>query len=352
MHTTYRGLDVYGMGPPSSGGTAIGEALNILEGYDLAAVVARPTRRTASSRRRGWRSPTAAPTSPTADYFAVPRDRAAVEGLRRDAARADRRARRARARPRPGDPYPFNGRRQRRRREGVGDVDARGHRRRTSRSPIEHGDVVAYTFTIESTGGSGLVVPGYGFLLNNELTDFDYSSRTHRQPRPGRQAPAQLDLADDRAAPRAPVARARLPRRRDDHHDGAGAARRARSTAAARCRWRSRRRGEPAQHAGDGRRAGVPRRTARRPRSPPAGTCSRSCRDRAPRPASSSGPAAGWWPRRSRFAAAAAARSSCGATALGAHRPQPGSTSHMVARATIFRYSCSSKNSATRKGRP
>src|SRR5687768_1788324 len=32
----YRGYRVYGMGPPSSGGSTVGEALNILEGYDLA----------------------------------------------------------------------------------------------------------------------------------------------------------------------------------------------------------------------------------------------------------------------------------------------------------------------------
>ena len=31
----YRGLDVYGMAPPSSGGSTVGEILNILEGYDL-----------------------------------------------------------------------------------------------------------------------------------------------------------------------------------------------------------------------------------------------------------------------------------------------------------------------------
>jgi len=37
------------------------------------------------------------------------------------------------------------------------------------------GNVVAYTFTIEDWGGSGIVVPGRGFLLNNELTDFDFS---------------------------------------------------------------------------------------------------------------------------------------------------------------------------------
>jgi gamma-glutamyltranspeptidase/glutathione hydrolase len=41
------------------------------------------------------------------------------------------------------------------------------------------GTVVAYTFTIESTGGNGIVVPGWGFLLNNELTDFNYDSTTH-----------------------------------------------------------------------------------------------------------------------------------------------------------------------------
>jgi gamma-glutamyltranspeptidase/glutathione hydrolase len=36
------------------------------------------------------------------------------------------------------------------------------------------GNVVSYTFTIEQIGGSGMVVPGYGFLLNNELTDFNF----------------------------------------------------------------------------------------------------------------------------------------------------------------------------------
>src|SRR5204862_5269998 len=35
-HVSYRGYDVYGMGPPSSGGSTIGEALNILEGFDMA----------------------------------------------------------------------------------------------------------------------------------------------------------------------------------------------------------------------------------------------------------------------------------------------------------------------------
>src|SRR5439155_8531466 len=32
-HVSYRGYDVYGMGPPSSGGSTVGEALNILGGF-------------------------------------------------------------------------------------------------------------------------------------------------------------------------------------------------------------------------------------------------------------------------------------------------------------------------------
>ena len=36
------------------------------------------------------------------------------------------------------------------------------------------GNVVEYTLTIEQTGGSGIVVPHRGFILNNELTDFSH----------------------------------------------------------------------------------------------------------------------------------------------------------------------------------
>src|SRR5205085_4723487 len=38
VHSTYRGYDVYGMPLPSSGGIAVAEALNILEGYDMKAM--------------------------------------------------------------------------------------------------------------------------------------------------------------------------------------------------------------------------------------------------------------------------------------------------------------------------
>jgi gamma-glutamyltranspeptidase / glutathione hydrolase len=35
-------------------------------------------------------------------------------------------------------------------------------------------NVVSYTTTVESLFGSGIMVPGYGFLLNNQLTDFNW----------------------------------------------------------------------------------------------------------------------------------------------------------------------------------
>lgn len=33
--------------------------------------------------------------------------------------------------------------------------------------------MVSYTTTIEQVFGSGIMVPDYGFMLNNEMTDFD-----------------------------------------------------------------------------------------------------------------------------------------------------------------------------------
>ena len=44
------------------------------------------------------------------------------------------------------------------------------------------GNVVSYTNTIESAWGTGLMVPGYGFLLNNELTDFNFVPSANPDP--------------------------------------------------------------------------------------------------------------------------------------------------------------------------
>jgi gamma-glutamyltranspeptidase / glutathione hydrolase len=172
----YRGLDVYGMGPPSSGGSTVGEALNILEGFDLD-----PADRTQAlhdyleASRFSFADRNAYLADP--DYFDVP-----LTGLLSDGFAAERRAlidpQRAATSPvPPGDPYPYN---------AGGAGTARAAATVTRAETTTHltvsdrvGNVVAYTFTIESTGGNGVVVPGWGFLLNNELTDFNFDSLTH-----------------------------------------------------------------------------------------------------------------------------------------------------------------------------
>lgn len=169
-HVTYRGLDVYGMGPPSSGGSTVGEALNILEGYELSSM----TREAAlhyylEASRYSFADRGAYLADP--DYFAVP-----LRGLLSKDYAATRRSlitETAASSPvPPGDPLPFNG----------GATSATSTRPgSTTHLTVSdrEGNVVSYTFTIESTGGAGLVVPGYGFLLNNELTDFNFDSTTH-----------------------------------------------------------------------------------------------------------------------------------------------------------------------------
>jgi gamma-glutamyltranspeptidase / glutathione hydrolase len=53
------------------------------------------------------------------------------------------------------------------------------------------GNVVSYTLTIEQTGGSGIVVPGRGFLLNNELTDFSAAPAVEGVPDPNLPGPGK-----------------------------------------------------------------------------------------------------------------------------------------------------------------
>ena len=168
----YRGLDVYGMGPPSSGGSTVGEALNILEGFSLtSADRARAFHLYLEASRFSFADRNAYLADP--DYFDVP-----LAGLLSDGFAAERRAlidptRAATSPVPPGDPYPYDT-------AGEASVTAVQSETTTHLSVADKwGNVVSYTFTIESTGGNGIVVPGWGFLLNNELTDFNFDSLTH-----------------------------------------------------------------------------------------------------------------------------------------------------------------------------
>ena len=173
-HVGYRGYDVYGMGPPSSGGSTVGEALNILEGFNLRGMAREQVLHLfLEASRLAFADRNAYLADP--EYFDVP-----LAGLLSDGFAAQRRANitdgAATSPVPPGDPYPFDG--------GAPGGEASATVVRTGSTTHlnvsdRHGNVVSYTFTIESTGGNGIVVPGYGFLLNNELTDFNYDSTTH-----------------------------------------------------------------------------------------------------------------------------------------------------------------------------
>ena len=169
-HVTYRGLDVYSMGPPSSGGSTVGEALNILEGYPLSTMAREEALHYFhEASRYSFADRNAYLADP--DFFDVP-----LRGLLSKSFAAERRSlitpTAATSPVPPGNPAPHQ----------FGEASATSTRAGTTTHLTvsdRKGNVVSYTYTIESTGGAGLVVPGYGFLLNNELTDFNFDSTTH-----------------------------------------------------------------------------------------------------------------------------------------------------------------------------
>lgn len=168
---SYRGLDVFGMAPSSSGGTTIGESLNILGEFDLAGME-RPTalhhyfEATAlayADRGKFVGDPAFVdvPTEILTDkLFGV--DRACAVNPEQAAEKPVA----------PGDIEGYDGVCPAATSEPAVEQDTENIST-THLSVVDRwGNVVSYTLTIEQTGGSGIVVPERGFLLNNELTDF------------------------------------------------------------------------------------------------------------------------------------------------------------------------------------
>ncbi len=177
----YRGLTVYGMAPPSSGGTAVGEALNILERTGPGADTTQTLHRylEASALSFADRNRYVGAYTPRWQIERLLSDRWA----RQRACQIDP----ARALTKPVPP---------------GDITASGCTPAPVGGPVEQGksttnltvsdkwgNVVEYTLTIEQTGGSGIVVPGRGFLLNNELTDFNFTGTQGDAPDPNLPGP-------------------------------------------------------------------------------------------------------------------------------------------------------------------
>ncbi|HEY9328614.1 MAG TPA: gamma-glutamyltransferase [Streptomyces sp.] len=167
----YRGLDVYGMAPSSSGGTTVGEALNILESTDLSKASQAQylhryieASRIAFADRGRWVGDPAFEDVPTKELLSQRFADSRECLIRDDAVLTSPLA--------PGDPrHPGAC-------AGTGTAAPttyEGENTTHLTTADKWGNVVAYTLTIEQTGGSGITVPGRGFLLNNELTDFSFA---------------------------------------------------------------------------------------------------------------------------------------------------------------------------------
>ncbi|WP_051706892.1 gamma-glutamyltransferase [Nocardioides aequoreus] len=168
----YRGYSVYGMAPSSSGGSTVGEALNILERYDVGEL----------SRTQAlhlYLEASALAFADRAEYVGDPAYvRVPLRDLLSNRFAAERAcgidpAQAATKPVEPGDVRDYDGRCSTPGAREAGPTSDTENVDTTNLTVADRwGNVVEYTLTIEQTGGSGITVPGRGFLLNNELTDF------------------------------------------------------------------------------------------------------------------------------------------------------------------------------------
>jgi len=167
----YRGYRVYGMPPSSSGGTTVGEALNILETFDL-------SKMSVVDALHHYLEASALAFADRAKYLGDPAfTPVPVRGLLSQRFANERACEidpeHAAAKPvLPGDVRTADGVCDRDRSDAARSRDTEGRETTNLTVTDRWGNIVEYTLTIEATGGSGLAVPRRGFLLNNELTDF------------------------------------------------------------------------------------------------------------------------------------------------------------------------------------
>ncbi len=154
--TSYRGYEVLAMPPPSSGGVALATMLNVLEGFDVAAsgfgsaqtlhLMTEAMRRAYADRARFLGDP---------DYVELPIERLTSKA-HADKLRASINLEQASV----SSPDTFDW-----------PVESE---ETTHFSVVDKArNAVSLTYTLEWGYGSAIVVPGAGFLLNNEMGDFN-----------------------------------------------------------------------------------------------------------------------------------------------------------------------------------
>ncbi|WMW80835.1 gamma-glutamyltransferase [Undibacterium cyanobacteriorum] len=189
VHTTYRGLDLYSMGLPSSGGVTVFEALNMLEHFDLKKMPREQVEhlyleaaRLAFADRNAYLADPEYVDAPVQGLLskAYAQQRAQLinpqQAMARDVAAV------------AGDPYQYQNDPSITLRPQTAAQKLQEERKHTTHLTVSdrEGNIVSYTYTIEDWGGNGMVVPGYGFLLNNELTDFDFAAPHPNVPEAGK----------------------------------------------------------------------------------------------------------------------------------------------------------------------
>ena len=193
----YRGYRIVGMPPPSSGGLTSIQILKMLErfpigdedqGYGFGSTstlnVMIEAGRLAFADRAIWIGDD--------DFVEVP-----TTGLLSDEYAAERSALidpfSRQAFVEAGDPWPYDSGDSKGKPNSAQLADEEG-RNTTHFSIVDRdGNIVTWTSTIESGWGTGLMVPGYGFMLNNELTDFN--STPQYNPDPNNFNPGANDVA-------------------------------------------------------------------------------------------------------------------------------------------------------------
>jgi gamma-glutamyltranspeptidase/glutathione hydrolase len=169
IHTTYRGYDIYGPPPPSSGGICLAQMLNTLERFDLANRCTQ--RHTDRSLQGRWSADTLHVLVETMrraycdrarhlgdpDFIKIPDHLTTKDYAARLAASIDLR------RATPSDKL-------------APDITLAPENDHTTHFSIVDpaGMAVANTYTLEDRYGSRVVVRGGGFLLNNEMGDFNW----------------------------------------------------------------------------------------------------------------------------------------------------------------------------------
>jgi gamma-glutamyltranspeptidase/glutathione hydrolase len=177
----YRGYTVVGAPPPSSGGLTVMQMLKMLKRFPLgdeSQGFGFGTAKTLHVMIEAMRLAFAdrAFYMGDEDFVPVPKAGLLADGyvqLRSSLIHEDSRM----STPSAGDPWPFD--------SSLGpqhimlaaasipqEQNETGHT--THFSVVDKwNNIVTYTTTIEAGWGTGIMVPGYGFLLNNELTDFN-----------------------------------------------------------------------------------------------------------------------------------------------------------------------------------